>query len=113
MMANTNYPSAENPQPQRTVKSSNNTTKNVIIGVLAAGLLGTWGYFLKTNNDKDHTIQEKTLAVNTAMTARDSAQAMYDVTLQRLDALTGENNTIKGQLSDRESQVSKLKNQIS
>jgi len=113
MMANTNYPSADNSQTPRTVKSSNNTTKNVIIGVLAAGLLGTWAYFLYDKNDSNKQIQEKTLAVNTAMTARDSAQAMYDMTLQRLDALTGENNTIKGQLSDKESQVNKLKSQIS
>jgi len=109
-MANTNYPSADN--QQRPAKSSN-TTKNIIIGVLAAGLLGTWAYFLYDKNDSNKQIQEKTFAVNTAMTAKDSVQAMYDITLARLDTLTGENNNIKGQLSDRESQVNKLRTEIS
>jgi cell division protein FtsB len=112
MMANTNYPSAENSQTT-VVKKSNNTTKNIIIGVLAAGLLGTWAYFLYSKNESDKTIQEKSVAVTQAMTARDSAQALYSLTLQRLDALTGENNTLKNQASDNNSQISKLKAEIS
>jgi len=112
MMANTNYPSAENPQTPNRPASKNNTTKNIIIGVLAAGLLGTWGYFLKTKNESDKQIQEKVVAVNSAMTARDSAQALYSLTLQRLDALTGENNTLKNQVTDNGSQINKLKNEI-
>ena len=113
-MANTNYPSAENSQTTtRVERKPNNTTKNIIIGVLAAGLLGTWAYFLYSKNESDKTIQEKSVAVNQAMTARDSAQALYSLTLQRLDALTGENNTLKNQVSDDNSQISKLKAEIS
>lgn len=111
MMANTNYPSAENSQTT-VVKKSNNTTKNIIIGVLAAGLLGTWAYFLYSKNESDKTIQEKSVAVTQAMTAKDSAQALYSLTLQRLDALTGENNNLKNQASDNNSQISKLKKEI-
>ncbi len=114
-MANTNYPSAENASStNRPVRNTNNnSTKNIIIGVLAAGLLGTWAYFLYDKNDSNKQIQEKTLAVNTATTARDSVRAEYESTLARLDALTGENNTIKGELSDKESEINKLKNEIS
>lgn len=113
-MANTNYPSAENSQTTTKVerKTSNNTTKNIIIGVLAAGLLGTWAYFLYSKNESDKTIQEKSVAVTQAMTARDSAQALYSLTLQRLDALTGENNNLKNQVDDNNSQISKLKKEI-
>lgn len=110
-MANTNYPSAENSQTT-VVKKSNNTTKNIIIGVLAAGLLGTWAYFLYSKNESDKTIQDKTVAVTAAMTARDSAQLLYENTLQRLDQLTGENNNLKSQLGDNNSQISKLKAEI-
>lgn len=113
-MANTNYPSAENSQTTtRVERKPNNTTKNIIIGVLAAGLLGTWAYFLYSKNESDKTIQEKSVAVTQAMTARDSAKALYDLTLQRLDALTGENNDLKNQVTDNNSQISKLKNEIS
>lgn len=112
MMANTNYPSAENSQNTTVVKKSNNTTKNIIIGVLAVVLLGTWGYFLYSKNQADKTISEKTVAVTQAMTARDTAQLLYENTLQRLDALTGENNNLKNQATDNNSQISKLKNEI-
>lgn len=112
MMANTNYPSAENSQNTTVVKKSNNTTKNIIIGVLAVVLLGTWGYFLYSKNQADKTISEKTVAVTQAMTARDTAQLLYENTLQRLDALTGENNNLKNQVTDNNSQISKLKNEI-
>ena len=114
MMANTNYPSAENPQNQnRPVKSTNNTTKNIIIGVLAAGLLGTWAYFLYDKNDSNKQIQEKTFAVNAAMSSRDSLKAEYETTLERLDSLTGDNNTKAGTISDKESEINKLKKEIS
>ena len=113
-MANTNYPSAENSQTTtRVERKTNNTTKNIIIGVLAVALLGTWAYFLYSKNESDKTIQEKSVAVTQAMTAKDSAQALYSLTLQRLDALTGENNTLKNQANDNNSQISKLKAEIS
>jgi cell division protein FtsB len=81
--------------------------------VLAVALLGTWAYFLYSKNESDKTIQEKSVAVTQAMTARDSAQALYSLTLQRLDALTGENNNLKNQVTDNNSQISKLKAEIS
>lgn len=112
-MANTNYPSADQSQtPNRPVKNGNNTTKNVIIGVLAAGLLGTWAYLLKDKNESAQTIQVKTAEVSTAMTTKDSVQELYNEALTRLDSITGSNNNLSGELSDRQSEISKLKMQI-
>ena len=111
-MANTNYPSAENPQSQRQVKNSN-TTKNIIIGALAAGLLGTWAYFLYDKNDSNKQIHDKTLAVNEAISAKDALRVEYDATLLRLDSLTGDNNNKAGVISDKNSEISKMKKEIS
>jgi type II secretory pathway pseudopilin PulG len=111
-MANTNYPSTENQNPNRTTKN-NNTTKNIIIGVLAAGLLGTWAYFLYDKNDSNKQIQEKTLAISQSEAARQTLKDEYDLTLQRLDSLTGDNNTKAGVITDRNSEISKLKKEIS
>lgn len=111
-MANTNYPSTENQNPNRTTKN-NNTTKNIIIGVLAAGLLGTWAYFLYDKNDSNKQIQEKTLAISQSESARQTLKDEYDLTLQRLDSLTGDNNTKAGVITDRNSEISKLKKEIS
>lgn len=107
-MANTNYPSTgttpSNP--------SNNNSRNVLIGLLAAGLLGTWGYVLYDKNKTEEVIQVKSAEVTSASTARDSVQASYNEALTRLDSLVGSNNSLTGQLTDRQTEIVKLKNQI-
>jgi predicted nuclease with TOPRIM domain len=108
MMANTNYPSA-NPQNN---PSGNSNTKNIVIGLLAAGLLGTWGYFLYDRNKSDEQIQITQAQANTAMSSRDSVQLIYNEALTRLDSITGSNNNLQGQLSDRQSEITKLKREI-
>lgn len=107
-MANTNYPSAN--YPQNNPKGSN--TKNILIGVLAALLLGTWGYFLYSNNKDKEQIQVANTQATTALSARDSVQFLYNDALTRLDSITGNNNNLQGQLSERQSEISKLKNEI-
>jgi predicted nuclease with TOPRIM domain len=108
-MTNTNYPSATQPE-NRQPRSNNN--KNIVIGVLAATLLGTWGYWLYKNNQSTQQIQVQRAQVTTSMSQRDSVQLLYNDALARLDSITGTNNKLQGQLSDRNSEVSKLKNQI-
>src|SRR2546421_7583806 len=106
-MANTNYPSAT---PQNHPQRNNN--RNIIIGVLAAALLGTWGYWLYKNNQSSEQIQTHETKETAYMSARDSVQLLYNDTLSRLDSLTGSNNNLNGQITDRNSEVAKLKNQI-
>jgi hypothetical protein len=109
MMANTNYPTTESP---RNNPPRNNNTKNILIGVLAAGLLGTWGYFLYDKNQSDEKIQVTQTQANTAMSSRDSVQLLYNDALTRLDSITGNNNNLQGQLGERQSDITKLKNEI-
>jgi predicted nuclease with TOPRIM domain len=110
-MANTNYPSADT---QSTPNNSpgNNSTRNILIGLLAAGLLGTWGYVLYDKNKTTESIQVKAAEVTTATTGRDSVQTIYNEALTRLDSLTGSNNSLTGKLSDRQTEIVKLKNEI-
>jgi peptidoglycan hydrolase CwlO-like protein len=106
-MTNTNYPSASpNPQP----RGSNN--KSIVIGVLAAALLGTWGYWLYKNNQSSQQITGHEAKETAFMSARDSVQLLYNDALSRLDSITGTNNNLQGQLSDRNSEISKLKSEI-
>ena len=107
-MANTNYPSA-NPHEQPR-KSNNN--KNILIGVLAAGLLGTWGYFLYDKNQSNEKIQVSSTQAATSMSQRDSVQLIYNDALTRLDSITGNNNSLQGQLGERQTEITKLKNEI-
>lgn len=107
-MADTNYPSASN-QP---VNRPNNTTRNVLIGLLAVALLGTWGYVLYDKNKTQETIQVKSAEITSATSARDSVQTIYNASLARLDSLVGSNNSLTGQLTERQTEIVKLKNQI-
>jgi uncharacterized small protein (DUF1192 family) len=111
-MANTNYPSANDPQNRSLDNPPNNNTKNIAIGILAAALLGTWGYFLWDKNQSDEKIQVTQVQATTAMTARDSVQLIYNESLSRLDSITGNNNNLQGQLGERQSEITKLKNEI-
>ena len=106
-MTNTNYPSAT-PDPQP--RGSNN--KSIVIGVLAAALLGTWGYWLYKNNQSATEITSHQTKETAYMSARDSVQMLYNDALSRLDSITGTNNNLQGQLSDRTSEIGKLKSEI-
>lgn len=110
-MANTNYPSADT-QSTPNNRPGNNSTRNILIGLLAAGLLGTWGYVLYDKNKTTETIQVKAAEVTTATTGRDSVQTIYNEALTRLDSLTGSNNSLTGKLGDRQTEIVKLKNEI-
>jgi predicted nucleic acid-binding Zn-ribbon protein len=106
-MTNTNYPSATpNPQP----RGSNN--KGIIIGVLAAALLGTWGYWLYKNNQSSQEITNHETKETAYLSAKDSVQMLYNDALSRLDSITGNNNNLQGQLTDRTSEIAKLKTEI-
>jgi len=106
-MTNTNYPSASpNPQP----RGGNN--KSIVIGVLAAALLGTWGYWLYKNNQSATEITSHQTKETAYMSARDSVQLLYNDALSRLDSITGTNNNLQGQLADRNSEISKMKSEI-
>jgi hypothetical protein len=107
-MSTSNYPSATPPPSTPPRRDS----KNLIIGLLAVGILGTWGYFLwdKNNNDQKMTqLQTQYVAVDSS---KNELQKSFDASLSRLDSLTGYNNEIEGKLSERNTEITKLKSQI-
>jgi uncharacterized small protein (DUF1192 family) len=107
-MTNTNYPSATTPnQPQ---KSSN--SKNIIIGLLAVVLLGSWAYFLmQTNKAKEELASNKEQGA-VYMSQRDSLELLYKLTLDKYDSVTVSNNDLEGKLTGKQSEISKLKGEI-
>lgn len=107
-MTNTNYPSAT-PQSQPPKNKSN---KNIIIGILAVGLLGTWGYFLYDKNKSTEKIQTVQTQGTSYMSQRDSLKLLYNDAEGRLDSITGANNNLQGALTDRQKDISGLKSQI-
>ena len=109
-MTNTNYPSAT-PTPQ-SKPSRNKNAKNLAIGVLAAGLLGTWAYVLveKSKAEKTETSQQATITKVTD--EKSELQANFNASLARLDSITGANNNLQGEKTSLQKDIEAKKNEI-
>lgn len=110
-MTNTNYPSATGttPQPQPT---KNKNTKNILIGLLAVGLLGTWAYLLieKSKAKKTETSQQATITKVTD--EKSELQNNFNAALARLDSITGDNNNLQGEKSALQKEIDVKKVEI-
>jgi len=109
-MANTNYPSATPQDP--TPAPRNKTGKNALIGILAAGLLGTWGYLLYDKNSSGEKIQVAQVQTDSYMSQRDSLKLLYDDAEMRLDSITGANNNLQGEKSSLQKDIDSKKSEI-
>jgi regulator of replication initiation timing len=107
-MTNTNYPSATPNEP----RTPNRGNKNLLIGILAAGLLGTWGYLLYDKNKSGETLQVAQTQSENYMTQRDSLKLLYDDAEMRLDSITGANNNLQGDKSTLQKQIDANKSEI-
>lgn len=108
-MANTDYPSAT--PPSRPVRNPN-SGKYLIIGVLAAALLGTWGYLLWSKNKSEKEKQDLKVESTNYFSQRDSIKSLYDQAEMRLDSITSTNNDLSGKLTDRQKDINNLKSEI-
>lgn len=106
-MSTTNYPSAS-PQSQPPKKDF----RGLIIGLLAIGLLGTWGYLLWNNNKNEQTIQTKDTQIAKVTDEKSELQRSFDASLARLDSVTGSNNQLQGKLTEANSDIAKRKAEI-
>ncbi|HEY4108564.1 hypothetical protein [Puia sp.] len=107
MSTTTNYPSAS-PQSQPPKKDY----KNLVIGLLAAGFLGTWGYLLWNNNKQEQVQTQQQAQISKVSDEKGQLQKNFDDALVRLDSLTGTNNKLSSTVNERDGQVAKLKGQI-
>jgi peptidoglycan hydrolase CwlO-like protein len=107
MSTTTNYPSAS-PQSQPPKKDY----KNLIIGLLALGFLGTWGYLLWNNNRQEQVQTQQQNQIAKVTEDKGNLQKNFDDALVRLDSLTGTNNKLQGQLNEGQGQIAQLKKNI-
>ena len=111
-MTNTNYPSASTTSTPQSQPPKSRTNKNILIGVLAAGLLGTWGYVLYDKNKSGEKIANQQTQITTLDSAKTDVQREFDNALARLDSVTGSNNNLQGQLTDRQKEIDAKKTEI-
>ena len=107
MSTTSNYPSAT-PQSNPPKKDF----RGLIIGLLAVGLLGTWGYLLWNNNKNEQTILTKDTQIAKVTDEKGELQRSFDASLARLDSVTGSNNQLQTKLADANSDIAKKKAEI-
>lgn len=105
-MAYTNYPSTGSAldQPQ---KPKDN--RNLIYGALVVLLLGSWGYIVYDKSKTHEQIQQQQTQIVTTTNEKDSLDNEFKSALQRMDSLTGNNAQLQGKLSDKQSEIEKIK----
>ena len=106
-MSTSNYPAAT-PQSEAPKKSY----KNLIIGVMAAGLVGLGGYMAFDKTKTTETIQQKEAQIVKVTDDKSDIQKNFDASLARLDAMTETNNGLEKKLTSRNKEISSYKNQI-
>ena len=106
-MSTTNYPSAT-PQSQAPKKDY----RGLIIGLLAVGLLGTWGYLLWNNNKFEQRDQVQTTTIARVNDEKSEIQRSFDASLARLDSVTGNNNQLQSKLTEANNDIAKRKGEI-
>ena len=106
-MSVSNYPAASG-QTEPPKKSY----KNLIIGVMAAGLLGMGGYMAFDKTKTSETIQQQQVQIAKVTDDKTEIQKNFDASLARLDAMTETNNGLEKKLTVKNKEIADVKKQI-
>lgn len=104
---NTNY--EKSVATEATEKSQ---TKNIIIGVLSAAVLGLGIYAVTDHNKSGEQIQQQQTQIAKVTDEKSSIQSNFDASLARLDSMATENKGLEGKLTASNTEISKLKSEI-
>ncbi len=111
-MTETNYPSATPSNQTQPARTRNKNYKNLAIGVLAAGLLGTWGYLLYDKNKSEKKINDQQVTLTKSANDYSNLQTDFNSALARLDSITGANNSLQGEKSGLQKDIDSKKAEI-
>ena len=110
-MTETNYPSAT-PTNQGQAPKNKKSYKNLVIGLMAAGLLGTWGYLLYDKNKAEKKINDQVTQISKVTDEKNDLQESFNASLNRLDSITGANNSLQGEKSALQKDIDAKKVEI-
>lgn len=103
------YPQATNtPQPEQPKDN-----RKIVYGVLIAALIGTWGYIFYDKSQTHQAVAQLETRINNVDSARSAIQQEFTVVSAKADSLTQNNIQMQGTLADKNSEIQKLKGNIS
>jgi len=111
-MSTTNFPTPDQDRHVQVTTRKTNGLKNAAIGVLAAAVLGMGGYMVYDKNKNAETIQQKETQIAQVSDEKSDIQVSFDASLARLDSMTSANSGLSSQLSDKNAEIAKTKNEI-
>ena len=104
---NTNYETTAAPQaPEK------KPTKNIIIGVLSAAVLGLGVYSVADHNKSGNEIQQQQIQIAKVTDEKSAIQSNFDASLARLDSMSTVNKGLEGKLTASNEEIKKAKAEI-
>ena len=102
---NTNYETTAAPQaPEKS------NTKNIIIGVLSAAVLGLGIYSVTDHSKSGEQIMQQQTQIAKVIDEKSSIQTNFDASLARLDSMGTLNKGLEGKLTASTDEIKKVKN---
>lgn len=86
--------------------------RNLVIGVLAAGIIGLGAFLAVDKNKTADVIKQQEGTIATVNTEKSEVQNSFDASLARLDSMSTINTTLESSLKEKNSEVSKVKAEI-
>src|SRR5688572_475680 len=86
--------------------------RNVVIGVLAAGIIGLGAYLAVDKNKTGEVIKQQETQIATVSTEKSEVQKSFDASLARLDSMSTINTGLQSQLTEKNSEITKVKAEI-
>lgn len=105
-MTETNFPT---PAAQAAPAKS---YKNIVIGVLATGLIAVSGFLIYAKTQSSQTIQQQESQIAKVSTEKSELQNSFDASLSRLDSMSTVNTSLEGKLTERNDEITKVKAEI-
>ena len=105
-MTETNFPTPS------AAPASGKSYKNLVIGVLATGLLAISGYLVYSKSQSSQTIQQQETLIAKVSSEKSDLQNSFDASLARLDSMSTVNTGLESQLTEKNNEIAKVKTEI-
>jgi predicted nucleic acid-binding Zn-ribbon protein len=91
---------------------SNSKYKNIIIGALAACVVGLGAYTVVDKNKSTEQIQQKDVQIAKVVDEKSDVQNNFDASLARLDSMATVTKGMEGNLTEKNAEIAKVKTEI-
>jgi regulator of replication initiation timing len=95
-----------------TTNEKSKNLKNLIIGILAAGVLILAGFLIFNYSSSSKTIQSDQQEIAKATSEKSDIQTSFDASLARLDSMSTVNTNMNTELAGKDAEIAKMKTEI-